>query len=148
VKRQYCTFYVGDLFLGIEVERIQEVLQDCDITPVPKAPPEVRGLINLRGQIVTAVDLKTRFGLDPEAGDSRTILVLDSADELRSLVADRSADVVEVQENDFEQPPETLKGEARKLIRGAFKLQKSLLLILDADHVFSFDGEGVETGTS
>ena len=148
MKRQYCTFYVGDLFLGIEVERIQEVLQDCDITPVPKAPAAVRGLINLRGQIVTAVDLKTRFGLDADAGDSRTILVLDSADELRSLVADRSADVVEVQEKDFEQPPETLKGEARKLIRGAFKLQKSLLLILDVDHVFEIDGEGVETGPS
>jgi purine-binding chemotaxis protein CheW len=147
VKSQYCTFYVGDLFLGIEVERIQEVLQDCDITPVPKSPPAVRGLINLRGQIVTAVDLKTRFGLDADAGDSRTILVLDSGDELRSLVADRSADVVEVEEKDFEQPPETLKGEARKLIRGAFKLQKSLLLILDADHVFSIDGGGADTGT-
>ena len=144
MSRQYCTFYVGDLFLGIEVERIQEVLQDCDVTPVPKAPAAVRGLINLRGQIVTAVDLKTRFGLKAEDGDSRTILVLDSDDGLRSLVADRSADVVEVAESDFEKPPETLKGEARKLILGAFKLENNLLLVLDLENVFEFEAGGAD----
>jgi purine-binding chemotaxis protein CheW len=139
MAQQFCTFDVGDLFLGIEVERVQEVLRDSDITQVPTAPPSVRGLINLRGQIVTAVDLRTRFDLTDQRGEGSTVLVLDAGSELLSFVVDRARDVVEVDESSFEEPPDTLKGEARRLIRGAYKLQNALLLVLDVEHALEID---------
>ncbi len=141
MARQFCTFFVGELFLGIEVTRIQEVLRDCMITPVPTANPAIRGLINLRGQIVTAVDLRTCFKIpDRDRDDSPpTILVLDGSAELLSLVVDRPGDVLEVEDGSFEEPPDTLKNESRRLIRGAYKLERNLLLVLDVDHVFDLD---------
>lgn len=133
---QFCTFRVGELLLGIEVAQIQEVLRDTKVTPVPKTPAAVSGLINLRGQIVTAVDLRTLFGFAVEENgeDGSVMLIVDSNAELHSLVVDAVGDVVEVGEDDYEEPPDTLKGEARKLIRGAYKLKSGLLLLLDGDY--------------
>jgi purine-binding chemotaxis protein CheW len=142
MPQQFCTFHVGDLFLGIEVERVQEVLLDCDITPVPTAPEEIRGLINLRGQIVTAVDLRTRFGNGERFEAAPTVLVLDSGTELLSLVVDRAGDVVEVEDTIFEEPPETLTGESRRLIKGTFKLEETLLLVLDVEHAVALGTAG------
>ena len=139
MAKQFCTFHVGDLYLGIEVERVQEVIRDGDITPVPTAPPWVRGLINLRGQIVTAIDLGTRFGKTDRDNESSTVLVLDVGSTLLSFVVDRAGDVVEVNDESFEPPPDTLKGEARRLIRGTYKLQKQLLLVLDVEHALEID---------
>jgi len=147
MAHKFCTFHVGDLFLGIEVERIQEVLRGSVVTAVPKAASAIRGLINLRGQIVTAVDLRTRFNLpDRDAEISSTILVLDGAGELLSLVVDRAGDVVEVEDDQFEEPPDTLKSDSRRLIRGAYKLEQRLLLVLDADHAFSLEAYQEDKG--
>ena len=132
---QFCTFHVGDHFLGIEVEEIQEVLRNTSVTPVPKTPPAICGLINLRGQIVTAVDLRRVFRTSEDGdSDSPTMLILDSGEELRSLVVDDVGDVLTVSERDYEDPPDTLQGEARNLIRGAYKLQGRLLLVLEVEH--------------
>ena len=110
-------------------------------TPRSTANPAIRGLINLRGQIITAVDLRTCFQIpDRDRGDSpHTILVLDGGEELLSLVVDRSGDVLEVEDECFEEPPDTLRSESRRLIQGAFKLERSLLLVLDVDQVFDRD---------
>jgi len=143
MPKQFCTFHVDDLFLGIEVERVQEVIRDSDITPVPTAPPWVRGLINLRGQIVTAIDLGTRFGKTDRDDESSTVLVLDVGSTLLSFVVDRAGDVVEVNDESFEPPPDTLKGEARRLIRGTYKLQKRLLLVLDVEQALEIDAATV-----
>jgi len=148
MAQQFCTFHVGDLYLGIEVERVQEVIRDCGITPVPTAPPSVRGLINLRGQIVTAVDLGTRFDLGDRQSEGTTVLVLDAGSEALSFVVDRPGDVVEVAESSFEKPPDTLKGEARRLIRGAYKLEKTLLLVLDVEHALELNATTPEAKPS
>jgi len=146
---QYCTFHVGNLFLGVEVERIQEVLKEAAITRVPLAPSEVSGLINLRGQIVTAIDLRRRFGLeDPPADVVPATLVLKFDNELMSLVVDRAGDVVEVDGEIFEDPPDTLKGERRRLIRGAFKLEDRLLLALDVASALAIGGNGIPSAGS
>lgn len=136
---QFCTFHVGELLLGLEVEQIQEVLRNTKVTPVPKTPLAVSGLINLRGQIVTAVDLRTLFGYEKEEdnGDGSVMLIVESDAELHSLVVDAVGDVVEVEETAFEDPPDTLKGESRKLIRGAYKLKDGLLLSLDESYAMT-----------
>src|SRR5271170_5150484 len=104
------------------------------MTRVPLAPPVVRGLINLRGQIVTAIDLRRRLELSDRPADQLPVnVVVQTDDGAVSLLVDEIGDVLEVPEMEFESPPETLNGIARELIRGAYKLADRLLLILDTE---------------
>jgi purine-binding chemotaxis protein CheW len=132
-ERQYCTFYVGDMYFGIWVREVQEVLLYQDMVRVPLASPVVRGLINLRGQIVTAIDLRRRLGLpDREDGTDPMNVVVRTDDGAVSLLVDQIGDVVEVDERTFERAPENLRGRSRELIEGVYKLDGDLLLVLDA----------------
>lgn len=129
---QLCTFFIGDFTFGLEVRAIQEVILYQEMTPVPLAPPTVRGLINLRGQIVTAIDLRTRLGLPPLAGDRRPMnVVVGTPEGAVSLLVDEIGDVVEVDPALHESPPETLTGPARELVSGVYKMTDRLLLALD-----------------
>jgi purine-binding chemotaxis protein CheW len=132
MSQQFCTFYLDSLFLGVEVERIQEVIRYLNMTPVPLAPDYVRGLINLRGQIVTALDL--RPCLEIAARESETTpmnVVIRTDDGPVSLLVDEIGDVLEPSEASFERPPDTLTGPLREMIRGVYKLKDALLLIVD-----------------
>lgn len=141
--RQYCTFTLDGAWYGVEVERVQEVLVSREIVPVPLAPESVSGLINLRGQIVTAFDLRRCLGLPPLApGRVPVNLVIESEGEAVSLLVDEIRDVVETREATFERPPATLDGSARAMIRGAHKLDDGLLLILDTDRALEGAPEG------
>jgi purine-binding chemotaxis protein CheW len=135
-RRQLITFRVGKHLFGIDIDEVQEVLTAREISPVPLAPPEVEGLLNLRGRIVTAVELRRRLGL-PERSARRVpmVIVLRPERGSVSLLADAVGDVVIVAGEDFEGPPETLRGQARELIRGAYKLPHELLLVLEIDRV-------------
>lgn len=133
-ERQFCTFFLAGQYYGIDVLLVQEVIRHQQMTRVPLAPPVVRGLINLRGQIVTAIDLRRRFDLPDRSGDELQVnVVVQLADGPVSLLVDDVGDVLEVAEEAFERPPETLRGTARELIRGAYKLDDRLLLILDTE---------------
>jgi purine-binding chemotaxis protein CheW len=131
---QLATFWLdGDLF-GVEVEHVQEVLRSQSITRVPLAPSAVAGLINLRGQVVTAIELRERLGRRPRPeGEEAVVIVVRLHGEAVSLLVDSIADVVDVDLRDFEAPPDTLDGAARELIRGAYKLSGQLLLALDVN---------------
>jgi len=132
----YVTFHLGDGLYGIEVLRVQEVLTEQRLTAVPLAPPEVAGLVNLRGQVVTAVDLRRRLGLPPrEEGSRSTDLVVRVGDEVVALLVDGIGDVVEVAEGDLEPPPDTLTGPLADLITGACQLPDRLLMPLDVARV-------------
>lgn len=132
--QQFCTFFLEGLFFGIEVEKVQEVIRYQEMTHVPLAPSVVGGLINLRGQIVTAVDMRRRLGLSERPKDQLPMnVVVRTEDGAASLLVDEIGDVVEVSEEAFEQPPETLKGEARDLVHGVYKLRDRLLLILNSE---------------
>ena len=136
----YCTFFVERFFIGIPVSQIQEVIRHQEMSRVPLARPEVRGLINLRGQIVTAVDLRLRLGLANLAGKQSQMNVLVSTpDGAVSLLVDQIEDVIEVSPELIELPPETLQGELRKLICGACKLKDRLLLLLDTERAVEFN---------
>jgi purine-binding chemotaxis protein CheW len=132
VARRLCTFYLDDLLFGIDVDAVQEVLSFHAMTRVPLAPAVVTGLINLRGQIVTAVDLRRRLDLPDRAGDVLpTNVVLRGNTGATSLLVDAIGEVVEVEDDSFEVPPETAQGLTRELVIGAYKLPDRLLLVLD-----------------
>lgn len=136
--RQFCTFYVDDLFLGIDVQQIQEVIRYQGMTRVPLAEAAISGLINLRGQIVTAIDLRCRLGLPLRKPDAPPMnVVVRDGENAVSLLVDRIGDVLEVDEDLFEPPPSTVRGEVRGLIIGAFKLPDRLLLVLDTERALT-----------
>jgi len=134
--RQYSTFQVEDLFFGIEVLKVQEVLRYLEMTPVPLAPEVIEGLINLRGQIITAVDMRRRLGLRPRLNGATPInVVVRSDDGAVSLLVDEIGDVLEVRADSYEPPPDNMPAEQRALIEGVYKLDGRLLLILDTERV-------------
>jgi purine-binding chemotaxis protein CheW len=138
VERQFCTFHLGGLFLGIEVLNVQEVIRSQQMTRVPLAPRAVRGLINLRGQIVTAIDLRERLGLPERAADRPPMnVVVRTDDGAVSLLVDEIGDVLETDEGQYESPPETLGASARELIQGVYKLPDRLLLVLDTENALA-----------
>ncbi|WP_341732518.1 chemotaxis protein CheW [Microcoleus sp. EPA2] len=131
-----CTFFVDNLFLGIEVEKVQEITPYQEMTPVPLAPAVVGGLINLRGEIVTAIDLRRRFDLSDRPGGKLPLnAIVRTADETASLLIDDIGEVLEVNQKDFETPPDTFTSKLRPLIRGVYKLPSQLLLFLDVEKV-------------
>lgn len=135
---QLCTFTLAGHFFGVDVGRVQEVIRQQEMTRIPLASQEIRGLINLRGQLVTAVDLRMLLELGEfSAGDEPMNIIIRDKDGAVSFQVDEIGDVLEVNDAAFERPPETLKGVARKLIKGAYKLEGHLLLALDADKTVS-----------
>jgi purine-binding chemotaxis protein CheW len=131
---QFCTFYLDKLLFGVELKGVQEVIRSLDMTRVPLAPAVVSGLINLRGQIVTAVDLRRRLELEPRpAGALAMNVVVRSNDGADRLLVDEIGDVVEVDESTFEPPPETLRGTVRNMILGVHKLDSRLMHVLDIE---------------
>ncbi len=131
---QFSTFYVADLFFGVEVLRVQEVLRYQQMTRVPQAPDVIEGLINVRGQIVTAIDMRKRLNLPPRAEDLPPMnIVVRSEGGAVSLLVDEIGDVLDMDAATYERPPENLDPTARSLIRGIYKLKDRLLLILDAE---------------
>ena len=138
VGTQYATFVVEDLFFGIDVLRVQEVLRYQEMTRVPLSPVVAEGLINLRGQIVTALDMRRRLGLAPRAAGRLPMnLVVRAEEGPVSLLVDEIGDVLQLDAADFESAPDNVTAAARELIRGAYKLPDRLLLILDTERTVS-----------
>ena len=131
-SRQYCTFQAGGFFFGVDVTRVQEVVRFQALTHVPLAPPEVCGLINLRGQIITTIDLRRRLGLPDRAPDAQpTNLLITTPEGAVSLQVDQIEDVIAVEAGSIEPPPEMMAAGVRRCIAGVSKQRDRLLLILD-----------------
>ena len=131
---QICTFQLDGLLFGVEVERVQEVIRSVEVTPVPLAPRTLSGLMNLRGQIVTVIDLRRRLDLPDRPSESSPMnMVVRTGEGPVSLVVDRIGEVIDVSPTTMEERPATLTGQARELIRGAYQLPDRLLLALDLD---------------
>jgi Chemotaxis signal transduction protein len=135
---QYCTFYLGDQYFGLDVLKVQEIVRHQPLTRVPLAHPMIRGLINLRGQIVTAIDLRRRLDLPESTEDREPVNVVMHTDEgAVSLLVDEIGDVQEISEDLFERPPETLTGKIRELICGTYKLPHRLMLVLSTEELLN-----------
>ena len=137
-SEQFCTFFLDGHFFGIPVQRVQEVIRYQEMTPVPLVPDVVRGLINLRGQIVTAVDLRACLGLPERGADELPMnVVIRTDDGAVSFLVDEIGDVIAVTDEAHEKPPENLQGISRSMIHGVYKLSGRLLLELDIARVLS-----------
>lgn len=138
--RQFCTFRIADLFVGIDVHHVQEILKFQPTTRVPRAPRAVSGLINLRGQIVTTIDLRCRLDLPPrQDGQPPMNVVVRDYDNAVSLLVDRIGEVLEVADDLREPPPATVDAHLRPLILGTYKLPDQLLLVLDHERLLTLD---------
>jgi len=136
---QFCTFTLSSFLFGIAVESVQEILPGCGTTPVPLCHEAIEGLINLRGQIVPAVNLRCLLELPPASQElvSESLnVVLRNDDGPLALLVDEIGDVMEMDAKDFEIPPATLQGPARTWITGTYKLEHQLLLVLDHERLF------------
>jgi purine-binding chemotaxis protein CheW len=136
--RQIASFLAQDLFFGVDVLQVQEIIRQVAITRVPLAPPMVSGLINMRGQIVTAIDLRRCLGL-PERppGQPPAGLILQAEEGLVGLIVDEVGTVFELPEDAFEPPPEILKGRLRTLVSRVYTLPSRLLLVMDTERLLT-----------
>jgi purine-binding chemotaxis protein CheW len=134
IAQQFCTFYVDGRFFGVPVQQVQEVIRYQEMTRVPLVPAVIRGLINLRGQIVVAIDLRRRLELADRAEGQLPMNVVVRTDEgAVSFLVDEIGDVLEVEEECFEPTPETMASQMRDLVKGVYKLQDHLLLVLNSE---------------
>jgi purine-binding chemotaxis protein CheW len=126
------TVKIADQLFGIPVLDVRDVLGPQRITRVPLAPPEVSGALNLRGRIVTAIDVRTRMGIavDAEAKTCMSVVV-DIHGELYSLIVDRVGEVMSLPSSDFERPPATLDPRWQEVSSGIYRLKDCLLVVLD-----------------
>jgi purine-binding chemotaxis protein CheW len=144
---QFATFFVDNLLFGVDVLRVQEVLRYQEMTGVPLAPDVIQGLINLRGQIVTAVDMRLRLGLAPRGNDRAPMnMVVQSDDGAVSLLVDEIGDVLQVEEAAFEAAPENVDPRIRELTTGMYKLKDRLLLVLDTVKAIDVTAAGSDPG--
>jgi len=135
---------VGDSLFGIDVLSVQEVIRSHDLTPVPLAPSAIKGLINLRGNIVTAIDLRTKLEFPERVGDSLPMhVIVRAGDSVISLLVDDVGDVVDVNESEFEEAPLTLIAACRDLVRGVYKLPHRVLLAVDAQRLVAGESPGL-----
>jgi purine-binding chemotaxis protein CheW len=135
---QFCTFFLNQIYFGIDVMQIQEVIRYQETTPIPLAANDIRGLINLRGQIITVIELKRRLSMSQEViNDEQTSfnIILENHSQPVSLLVDKMGDVVEVDNRYFEPTPATLKGKIRQMLHGAYKFKDEFLLILDVEKI-------------
>lgn len=131
-ERLYATFHVGDTFFGVDATDVQEVMRTQPMSRVPLASSEISGLINLRGQIVVAIDLRQRLHVDHDEWETEPLNVVVRTEQGPvALIVDEIGDVLEANDEELESPPETLSPPTKDLVTAVMKLEERLLLVLD-----------------
>ncbi len=137
---ELATFYLGESLFGMDILHIQEINKIVDITAVPKAPDYVMGIINLRGRIVTVIDLGRKLGLSPTVmSEGSRNIIIDSKDEFVGLLVDRIADVASVEEEKLLPAPANVKGAQGKFFTGVYRAEHDLIAVLDVEAVLATD---------
>lgn len=130
--KEFLTFYIGKQLFGVPVLSVRDVLKPQKLARIPLAPPEVAGAINLRGRIITTIDVRCRLGLQPSAEKVRCMsVVVNHGEELYSLMVDRVGEVLRVSPDIFENTPSTIGAKWRDLSDGIYRLEDALMIILD-----------------
>ena len=135
---QFATFYVGDILLGIDIRHVQEINRQLEVTRVPHASAEVRGVINLRGDVATVIDLRRLLDLPPGevTRESRNLIVNIDGESI-GLLVDRISDILTIEEDQVESPPANVSGIDGRLLLGVYTMKSSIAVLLDIEQVFS-----------
>ena len=137
---EFVTFTIGGQLFGIPVLQIQDVLSSYQITPVPLAPPEITGSLNLRGRVVTAMDLRLRLGLSARAKEAESMsIVAENEGELYSLMVDSVGEVLALSKSAYERNPPTLDAKFRTFSDSIYRLDKQLLVVLDVNRLLDYE---------
>jgi purine-binding chemotaxis protein CheW len=140
----YVTVVTAGQLFGLPLERVRDVFVPRGLSKVPLAPPEVAGLLNLRGRIVTAIDLRRRLGLPPRSDESVPIAVgMEQRGELYGLIADRAGDVLHLKRSTYETNPVNLDGRWAHVCAGVHRLEHGLMVVLDVEKVLDFKQFGI-----
>ncbi len=135
---QLVTFRLEDETYGINVMHVQEVLRVTEIAPVPGAPPYVLGIINLRGNVVTVIDTRSRFGLPPgDIGEASRIVIIESEMQVVGILVDSVAEVVELRGSEIDSAPNVGNEESSKFIQGVATRENDLLIVVDLNKLLS-----------
>ncbi|GAB5517843.1 MAG: chemotaxis protein CheW [Rhodothermales bacterium] len=135
---QLVTFVLGKETFGVDVLKVQEIIRIVDVTRVPNSPSFVEGVINLRGKILPVIDLRKRFGLSyAERDKDSRIVVIEFADKVVGFLVDRMREVVRVERNSVDAPPNLVTSSTSRYITGVVQLEDRLLTLLDLDRVLT-----------
>ena len=138
--RQFISFSVGDEEYGLELLRVKEVIRVREITWLPKAPSFVKGIINLRGDVIPIVALRDKFGLEAKENTAMTrVIVVEVEGRLMGMVVDSASQVVRIPVDQIDPPPPVLGGFSQEFITGVGKLDDKLVILLNADAVLTLD---------
>jgi purine-binding chemotaxis protein CheW len=132
---QYCRFKVGNSYFGIDVLDIQEVIKELVLTDVPKSRPEICGLMNLRGNIVTQISLRKLFNIKGEEPEDHRNIIIQSPDGLLALKVDEVDDVYSLDTSSYEKTPDSLPADIKLYADGVHKLESNLLIVLNLEHI-------------
>lgn len=137
-KQQYVTMRLGGQLFGLPVLAVQDVLKSQQITPIPLAAHEIAGALNLRGRIVTVVDMRRRLGIEPHQGQKKSMqVVVEHGGDLYSLLVDEVGDVMLLSKSDYESNPSNLSPQWLRVARGVFRLEEEIMVLLDIESVLS-----------
>ncbi len=146
--RQFCSFIVDDLLFGADVRNVEEVVRGLEITKVPSAPWAVRGLANLRGQVIEVIGLRRCLGIEDSADESASFhMIFRTPEGLMSLLVDQMGSVVEIDGDCSSASPATLKGPMREVVSVVYQLSDRLLPILEMDRLLSEIATAENTAT-
>lgn len=129
--RPHCTFTIGDTLLALSAATVTEFGRIGELTPVPLSAPSIAGLVNLRGQIVTVLDIRRHFNLDPRGADEPLGIFFRHEEALCCLLVDAVDDIVEIDDDDLEPPPGNVASSVREVLVGVCKQPGRLLMIVD-----------------
>lgn len=137
---QLATFYVGDLLLALPIEYVQEINRNLDLTEVPHAPEHVRGVINLRGDVATVIDLRRILSFSPaEVTSQSRNLIVRSGGESIGLWVDRIADIITISSDDIGPAPANVSGVEGRFFKGVYRTETDIVVLLDTSEALSID---------
>lgn len=137
VIQQFCGFRIGKGHYAIPVLSVQEVVKPQAVTPIPLAQKHIKGLINLRGQIVTAVSIRQLFNLEEKLDSPHMNVIVKSKEGLFSFVVDEILDVIDIQDSSLAPPPETISGAVKQFLKSVYKNEKDLVLLIDVEKIIA-----------
>lgn len=134
---QYATFYVGSSLLGLDISAVQEINRNLKLTKVPLGPPSVRGVMNLRGEVVTVLDLQMLLEQRPaETTQKSRNMIVKCDGELIGILVDRVADIVSISSSDIMPPPTNLSGSESRIVRGVYQMENSLVMVVIPKEIY------------